>query len=102
MKRDHDYYRKTFDEITDKRFYDCVFHSYAALVSKEPINGQRMWKPYYGGHFDGEIYELIEDMWDHEHCSICSYKIEDGQSYWVNEKRVRILCDECYEYYKSA
>jgi hypothetical protein len=102
LDREHDYYRQPFDEIIDKEFHNYSFHSYPALVSRKLINQHRMWKPYNGGQFDEEQFELVEGLWDHEHCSICNYKIENGHSYWANENRVQILCDECYEHYKSA
>ena len=102
LDRNDIYFRKTFDEIIDKQFFHCFFHSYPALVSKDLIKGHRMWRPYYGGNFDKNKYDLVEDMWDHEHCSICNCKIIDGQSYWANDQRVSILCGECHEYFIIA
>lgn len=99
--RNHESYKRTWDEIIDKKFTQTIFHSYPALVCKELVNGQRMWKPYNGEPYDQDKYELVKDMWDHEHCSICGFKILDNHTYWFNERRVRLLCDECHDYYES-
>lgn len=99
INRDQEYYRRTWDEILDKTFTQTIFHSYPALVSKELVNGHRMWQPYCGAEYDKSKYDLVEGMWDHEHCSICNFKILDDHTYWFNAGRVRLLCDECRDYY---
>lgn len=101
INRGSDYSQSRFNEIVDKTFTHETFHAYPALVSKAPVNGHRMWSPYYGGDYDKEKFDLVEGMWDHEHCSICDFKIKDGHSYWSNLKRIRLLCDECYDYFKK-
>jgi hypothetical protein len=102
INRHDDYYRSRFTEIVDKNFAVETFHAYPALVSKEPVNGHRMWSPYYGGDYDKEKFDMVDGMWDHEHCSICESKIRDDNSYWSNGKRVRLLCDECHDYFISG
>jgi hypothetical protein len=99
INRNNDYYRSRFAEIADKRFTVETFHPYPALVSKTPVNGHRMWTPYYGGEYDKEKFDIVERMWDHEHCSICDFKIISDHPYWTNEKRVRLLCNECHDYF---
>lgn len=99
ISRDNDYSRSRFTEIVDKAFTRDIFKPYPALVSKEPVNGNRMWSPHYGGDYDKEKFDIVDNMWDHEHCSICDFKIKDGHSYWSNAKRVRLLCGACYDYF---
>jgi hypothetical protein len=102
IDRNDEYYRRTWEETIDKTFSKTIFLPYPALVRKELVNGHRDWKPYYGGNYDKEKYELVKDMWDHEHCSICNFKITEGTTYWHNEGRIRLLCDECYDYYSES
>ena len=102
IDRSDKYYKRTWDEIVDKTFSQSIFHSYPALVCKELVNGHRMWKPYDGKEYDKDKYDLVKDIWDHEHCSICNFKILDGHTYWFNKKRIRILCDECHDYFKKS
>ncbi len=102
INRNDEYYKQTWEEIIDKDFAKTVFIPYPALVCKKPVNGHRNFLPYYGGQFDQEKYDLIDDMWDHEHCSVCNYKIKEGDTYWFNKGRIRLLCDECYIYYKKS
>lgn len=99
ISREDDYYKSKWEQILDKKFAQTVFSPYPALVRKEHVNGHRNWMPYNGGGFDESKYEIVEEMWDHEHCSICDYKIREGNTYWFNKDRIRLLCDECYKYY---
>jgi hypothetical protein len=101
INRNGDYYKRTWGDTIDKEFTRTVFVPYPALVCKQLVNGHRSWKPYYGGQYDQEEYDLVKDMWDHEHCSICNFKITEGYTYWFNEGRICLLCDECYEYFKK-
>ena len=102
IDRNDKYYRDEVEDIFDKEFSKAIFHPYPALVSKKPVNGHRMWKAHYGGEYDKQEFELIEGMWDHEHCSVCRFKITDGYSYWENKNKIKLLCDECYEFYIQA
>ena len=99
IDRSQEYYSRTWNDTVDRVFTQTVFHSYPALVSKERVNGYRKWEPYSGGEYDKEKCELVEGMWNHEHCSICSFGIVDDHTYWVNAGRISILCDECHDYY---
>src|SRR5262245_40066827 len=56
-------------------------------------------KPYTGEPFDPEEYELREGDWDHEHCDVCWFKVEDGTRYWPNvdpDAGQVDLCATCY------
>ena len=97
IARDTEYYRKAFSEILDRNFVQRTFSSHAALVAREPVNGHRMWQDYHGEPYDASKFELVEGKWDHEHCSICWFTINDGHTYWENGNRIKLLCDACYE-----
>jgi hypothetical protein len=102
IDRNDAYYRRTWEETIDKAFSQTIFHSYPALVQRELVNGHRMWQPYEGGEYDGEKFDLVKDMWDHEHCSICNFRIVTGNTYWFNDSRVRLLCDECHDHFDRS
>jgi len=102
VDRSNDYYKRTWEETIDKTFMQAIFVPYPALVNKELVNGHSHWQPYYGGGYDKDKFDLIEGMWDHEHYSICNFKITDGNTYWFNKNRVRLLCDECHDYYRKS
>ena len=97
ISRDNDNHRKWFSEIKDKAFEQRIFSTHAALVAKESVNGHRMWKEYDGGSFDESKFDLVEGMWDHEHCSVCFFTIKDGFTYWRNTRGIKLLCDACHE-----
>jgi hypothetical protein len=99
IDRNDAYYRRTWEDILDKTLCQTVFQPSPALVQKELVNGHRMWQPYEGGDYDKEKFDLVEDMWDHEHCSICNFRIVAGNTYWFNQGRVRLLCDECHDHF---
>ena len=100
VNRDDESYRREFSEIRNRNFVQRTFSTRLALVAKTPVNGHRMWKDYHGEPFDTDEFELVEGMWDHEHCSVCWFTIKDGHTYWENEGRVKLLCDFCYEAFK--
>jgi hypothetical protein len=97
ISRDVEHYRKAFAEIRDRQFEQRTFSSRPALVPKEPVNGHRMWKDYHGEPYDTSKFDLVEGMWDHDHCSVCWFSIKDGYTYWENAGRIELLCDACYE-----
>ena len=102
ISRDAPYYRKAFAEIPDRRFEQRSFIPRAALVAKEPVDGWQMRKDYHGEPYDAASFDLVEGMWDHEHCSVCWFRIENGNTYWENNGRVKLLCDACYEVFSKA
>ena len=95
--RDAEYDRKAFSELSNRQFEQRTFSSRPALVSKERVTGLRNWKDYHGEPYDESKFNLVEGMWDHEHCCICWFSIKDGYTYWGNEGRINLLCDACYE-----
>jgi hypothetical protein len=97
ISRDGEYHRKHLAEITDRAFVQRTFSSHAALVAKQPVNGHRMWTDYRGQPYDKSEFDLVDGMWDHEHCSICWFTIKDGFTYWENTNRITLLCDACCE-----
>ena len=88
---------KAFAEIRDRHFEQRTFSSRPALVAKQTVNGYRESKDYHGGPYDSAKYDLVQGVWDHDHCSVCFFSIKDGYTYWENHKRIILLCDACYE-----
>jgi hypothetical protein len=97
IAHDTEYYRREFAEIRDRHFEQRTFSSKPALIAKEPVDGYRMWQDYHGEPYERSKFDLVEGMWDHEHCSVCWFTIKDGYTYWENDKRIKLLCDACYE-----
>jgi hypothetical protein len=102
ISRDDDYYRKEFAGIADRAFVQRTFASRSALVAKKPVNGHRMWADYHGQAYDESAFDLVEGMWDHDHCDLCWFTITDGFTYWENSNRIKRLCDACYEAFTKA
>jgi hypothetical protein len=88
-----------------------VFAPYPSLWAKKPMRADDLppdsrdsgeWhasKPYTGGPFDPEEYELREGGWDHEHCDVCWATVTDGMAYWPNVDPAAghvDLCEACY------
>ena len=88
-------------DILDRNFVHRTFHPRSALIAKKPVSGHRMWKEHRGEAFDSNEFKKVDGYWDHEHCSICLFKIVAGHTYWENTGAVKILCDACYEEYKK-
>jgi hypothetical protein len=100
--RDDEYYRKEFAAIKDRRFQQRTFSARPALVAKESVNGHRMWKDYHGEPYDSNLFDLVEGMWDHDHCGICWFRITDGFTYRESDGRIKLLCDACYEAFSQS
>jgi hypothetical protein len=77
-------------------FTSQIFSSAPAMVKKEPVNGLRIWTKYDPATFSDSEYEIVPGMWDHEHCSICWKKIQEGAPYWQNSQK-HILCNACHD-----
>src|SRR5437870_3317205 len=97
LARDDEYHRKEFAEILDRQFVQRTFSPRAALVAKEPVDGHQAWQDYHGGPYDKSKFDLVPGQWDHEHCSVCYFTITNGYTYWENGRRIKLLCDACYE-----
>jgi hypothetical protein len=96
--RRSEYYKSEFDEIFDREFTLITFTKVPALVSRKRTDNQRHWKEYRGEDYDEQEFDLVKDAWDHEHCSVCSFTIKPGNSYWYNKNRIKLLCDECHDF----
>ena len=70
------------------------------MVKKDPVNGHRMWTPFDAATFSKEEYDVVEGMWDHEHCAVCGERIESGNLYWLNSQNF-ILCPACHEVFQK-
>lgn len=87
-----------------------IFMPYPTLRAKQPMDPDDLppdsregdWhlsRPYTGGSFDPEKWELEEDGWDHEHCDVCWGRITAGMAYWPNvdpDAGHVDLCEACY------
>lgn len=93
ISRDDEYHRKEFAEIKDRNFVQRTFASHPAIVAKDG----RQWTEYHGEPYDSSKFDVVEGMWDHEHCSVCFFTVKDGYTYWENGQQIKILCDACYE-----
>jgi hypothetical protein len=83
------------------RFVHQRFVPYPCLHSIQPLadlGGRHVWRPYTGGPYDPNMWEVVEGGWDHEHCSVCGARIIDGDWYWANEDRGNEvdLCEACH------
>jgi len=83
-----------FDYIDDKQFRQIVFQSQPALFNKK----EGVCQAYNGGEYDKTKFDLVDGMWDHEHCDICGFSIREDYTCWVNTNNVNMLCDECYDH----
>ena len=90
-----------FARIANFNFTRKIFQRYPSLRAKQSKNGWACSKPYKGEPYDKVEFMLVDDGWNHEHCSFCSIKIDDKVPYWANEKEVIILCEDCFAHYKD-
>ena len=97
LSRNDDYSRGEFVRLRGHPFTQRTFHPQPALLAREPVNGHRLWQNYHGGPFDATQFELVEAMWDHEHCAVCFFSIQDGHTFWSDEGGVTLLCDACHD-----
>jgi len=81
------------EDATKDPFIKVTFRPFPALWSRE----KHVWSPYYVGKYDKEKYDLVEGMWDHEHCESCTFEIKDGDTYWKSKTDYyQILCEQCH------
>jgi len=91
-----------FAAIRDRHFEQRTFSARPALVARQLINGHRQSKDYHGGPYDASLYDMVPGMWDHDHCSVCFFRIEEGFTYWENHRRIILLCNACYEVFTKS
>jgi|GEM_PF-3913907 len=75
-------WRDALGTAPERDFTRRSFVCAPAMVKKELVNGHRTWSPYDPSKFSKEEYDLVEGMWDHEHCAVCWQKIQAGDPYW--------------------
>jgi len=92
-----EYYQRQLRQISDYNFVQKVFAPGPALVELHPSGKWRESRPFEGEKYDESKYKVVENQWDHEHCYVCDWRIDDDYSYWQNASRI-ILCDVCHEY----
>jgi hypothetical protein len=92
-----EYYQSVLQHIVDFEFVNKEFALAPALYTQ--LENGRKWEQYRGQSYqqDGSQW-IVPDGWDHEHCSVCYWRISPGDSYWENTGHVVLLCDECYEF----
>jgi hypothetical protein len=96
-----EYYRTGIEQLTDRNFSHFTFAPRPALRARMPMNGYRVEREYTGGDFSSEEWELIDGRWDHQHCTVCYFRIEPDHTYWSNGQGL-IICDTCHEYVSTA
>jgi hypothetical protein len=65
------------------------------------------WKvvcPYYGQDFNPDLFTILKNGWDHEHCDGCQATISEGDSCWVakTEDGCFAICDRCHGKLKTT
>lgn len=90
--------QRLFDVARKYRYVNTVFHSGPCLVALEP--NEEGWFaswPYHGQEYNQSKCRLEPGGWDHDHCFICTKRIEDGDPWWEPIADSEIgLCDACY------
>jgi hypothetical protein len=91
----HQEWRDALGDTPARDFRRRIFSCSPAMVKKQPVNGHRMWTEYDPATFSDAEYDIVPGMWDHEHCSVCGEKIQEGDTFWQNSQKL-ILCLTCY------
>ncbi len=86
--------------FTDRSFRLERWRNQPALVSKDGMT----LRPYTAGEeFDSEVWDLVPDAWDHEHCAICWNHICDFEDHGFREAYLNDsgewVCPPCFERY---
>lgn len=55
---------------------------------------------YFGQKFDETYFDLVDKAWTHDHCDICSNRIEENDECAIAE--ANIICEVCYEDFVHA
>jgi hypothetical protein len=93
-------WRDALGTAPKRDFTQRVFACTPAMVKKELVKGARMWSQYDPAKFTKEEYDIVEGMWDHEHCAVCWHRILTGDTYWQNSQNF-ILCPGCHEKFQK-
>lgn len=91
-----EYYQSSLQFIEDYAFVNKVFVLGPALETSS--QSCRQVEPYSGQSYKSDgTQRVVPDGWDHEHCYVCGWTIEPGDSYWENQGGI-VLCDKCYDF----
>ncbi len=110
MKSGHDHYNGIWGNpyydneaisLANLVFEHRVFVKGPALVARKAKDGWTTQKEYKGEPFDDSEWRLVEKGWDHQHCRVCQFSIEEGMTYWITQDEKFILCDACHEHYSQ-
>jgi hypothetical protein len=92
-----EFLRRKLERIHNSEWHFATWERRPALVARA---GGRM-RLYTGQDYDAAEYELVEGVWDHDHCEICNatisndnYKDEIRDAY-TNSKNW--LCPACHQ-----
>lgn len=110
--RGNEFYEDNLRDISNAPFVHKTFSRRPSLRSKHPLSIEqeaisRRWREFKDGtsecpwneqQYNADLFEKIEDGWDHEHCCICRFTIDSGYTYWENQCE-DIVCDACYNHY---
>jgi len=92
---DGEYYQSSLRNIAKFDFQQKTFMPYAGLVSQE--GDLRKTVPYTGQDYDELTHTVVPGRWDHEHCYVCGFRIDEGFTYWENSDGLGV-CDVCHDY----
>jgi hypothetical protein len=92
-----EYYQSVLRYIVDFDFVHRVYDLAPALYTQ--TESGKKWERYQGQQYVRDDTQwIVPDGWDHEHCSVCGWRIGPGDSYWENAGGIILLCDECHEF----
>ena len=66
-----------------------------ALIEKNSGNSQI----YKGQKYDSKFFNLVENGWEHDHCDICTERINEDDN--IYESGHQIICKNCWLYFIS-
>lgn len=93
------YYDDEATPLLGRDFRQRVFTASPALVAVHARNGWRAEEEYKGQEFDPTRWRLVERRWDHQHCRVCQFPIDEGMTFLGTADEMDILCNACYEHY---
>ena len=93
-----EYYQVSLRDLHTTDFVQGTFTTKPGLVARSPQDGYTESSEYVGQPFDSGKHEVVPDHWDHEHCTVCRFRIEPGHTYWESRDTVWLLCDVCHDY----
>lgn len=95
--------RRCLERCRGKAFVRKVFASGPSLRTLKPELGDDehpfyLSEAYTGQDYDAEMFRIVEDGWDHEHCNACWFRINPGDECWQCADGSPVyLCFGCYE-----